>query len=1026
MDPGVSYLVRKLKEELVKAGGKGYHALQRKFRILDDDNNNSIDFSEFKKGLNELKLGALIASEQRALFEYFDQNENGSIDFEEFIRGVRDDLSPLREGLVRNAFRRLDIDDSGTVDIDEMKLIYDVSKHPDFIDGKKTKAEILRIFMESFEGSGKDVGDGKITVEEFLNYYSNISVCVDDDEYFELMIRNAWHMSGGIGAAANSANKRVLVTHEDGSQEVVEVQNDLGVADGDSSALLRRLKQQGVEATQVTTSSGVNLMATNSKAANSNKQLFLARLKAEETSKLDRPAPMSPNSLEKARSAGRKSHSDAFSSSLGSLICGGSGGATDRREPPPQHANNVFNSANSPLKANHSAHHSSEMSHGVKALVKKLKQALCDHGARGFHGLQRKFRILDDDNNGKLSQGEFKKGINELGLAIAESEIRLLFNHFDFQNYGQIDLNTFIHALRDDLNEIRYSLVRQAFLTLDIDNNGILDENELLEKYDGSNHPDVLAGKRSEEDVLREWVAVFEVGGEVDGKVTFEEFSNYYANVSASIDDDEYFELMIRNAWHMSGGTGAAANSANKRVLVTNKDGSQSVQIVDHDIGMGGHELLRNLKKNDPNIVTFNLFGGYSDVPEAPPSPVMKKGINGRRHVEPRIDAHLATIAPVGNMSALAGVVAPALPPPAPLPAQTHARGSRGMPPLPVAGQPIKKVPLTLSVLAAAASRGVPEIMTIVRTALASRGARGIVGLSRKFRTMDDDGNGALSKAEFSKALEEMNVDVSAEELTHLFRFFDKDGSGDIDFEEFLRGVRGPLNERREAMTRMAFNKLDRNGDGVLNPDEIMKIYDASKHPDVMSGKRTTQEVLREFLETFEVGGEVDGKVTWSEFLNYYANLGVSIDNDDYFELMMRNSWRISGGDDWCANTANRRVLQTDADGTERVVETTGASANSANAVHAMDVEVQGTGAAQTLFNVRAERHRNASASTISLSDAIDTVQPASIRDHRRVTDQSKDSPFHSGKAGYGSITGVAARRVQHDHKAAKSSISFF
>eukprot|EP00606_Chrysophyceae_sp_TOSAG23-5_P000485 GSChrysophyteH2.ASY1.ANO1.382.1 assembled CDS len=955
MDPGISYLVRKLKEELVKAGGKGYHALQRKFRILDDDNNNSIDFSEFKKGLNELKLGSLIA-----------------IDFEEFIRGVRDDLSPLREELVRNAFRRLDIDDSGTVDIDEMKLIYDVSKHPDFIDGKKTKAEILRIFMESFEGSGKDVGDGKITVEEFLNYYSNISVCVDDDEYFELMIRNAWHMSGGTGAAANSANKRVLVTHEDGSQEVVEVQNDLGVADGDSQALLRRLKQQGVEATQVTTSSGVNLMATNSKAANSNKQLFLA------------------------------SHTDAFSSSLGSLICGDSGGATDRREPPPQHANNVFSSANSPLKASHSAHHSSEMSHGVKALLKKLKQALSDHGARGFHGLQRKFRILDDDNNGKLSQGEFKKGISELGLAMAESEIRLLFNHFDFQNYGQIDLNTFIHALRDDLNEARYNLVRQAFLTLDTDNNGILDENELLEKYDGSNHPDVLAGKRSEEDVLREWVTVFEVGGEVDGKVTFEEFSNYYANVSASIDDDEYFELMIRNAWHISGGTGAAANSTNKRVLVTHEDGSQSVQEIDHDIGMGGHELLRNLKKNDPNIVTFDLFGGYSDVPEAPPSPVMKKGINGRRHVAPRIDAHLATIAP------------------------THARGGRGMPPQPEAGQPIKKAPLTLSVLAAAASRGVPEIMTIVRTALASRGARGIVGLSRKFRTMDDDGNGALSKAEFSKALEEMNVDVSAEELAHLFRFFDKDGSGDIDFEEFLKGVRGPLNERREAMTRMAFNKLDRNGDGVLNPDEIMKIYDASKHPDVMSGKRTTQEVLREFLETFEVGGEVDGKVTWSEFLNYYANLGVSIDNDDYFELMMRNSWRISGGDDWCANTANRRVLQTDADGTERVVETTGASANSANAVHAMDVEVQGTGAAQTLSNLRAERHRNASASTISLSDAIDTVQPASIREYRRVTDQSKDSPFHSGEAGYGSITGVAARRVHRDHKAAKSSISFY
>jgi len=215
-----------------------------------------------------------------------------------------------------------------------------------------------------------------------------------------------------------------------------------------------------------------------------------------------------------------------------------------------------------------------------------------------------------------------------------------------------------------------------------------------------------------------------------------------------------------------------------------------------------------------------------------------------------------------------------------------------------------------------------------------------------------------------------------------------------------------------------------------------MQTYDASKHPDVMSGKRTAQEVLREFLETFEVGGEVDGKVTWSEFLNYYANLGASIDSDDYFELMMRNSWRGSGGDGQAANSANRRVLVTAADGTERVVEATGRSANSANDVKASNITVIGNvgvegeaGAAQTLTNIRAERHRNANASSISLSDAIDTtgtVEPATTAVYRRtVTDQSKDSPFHSGGTGYGAVAGQAVRRI-HEHKAAKSSISFF
>ena len=42
-------------------------------------------------------------------------------------------------------------------------------------------------------------------------------------------------------------------------------------------------------------------------------------------------------------------------------------------------------------------------------------------------------------------------------------------------------------------------------------------------------------------------------------------------------------------------------------------------------------------------------------------------------------------------------------------------------------------------------------------------------------------------------------------------------------------------------------------------------------------------EVLNEFLDTFDVGGEKDGKVTRNEFENYYTNIGASIDNDDYW-----------------------------------------------------------------------------------------------------------------------------------------------
>ena len=213
------------------------------------------------------------------------------------------------------------------------------------------------------------------------------------------------------------------------------------------------------------------------------------------------------------------------------------------------------------------------------------------------------------------------------------------------------------------------------------------------------------------------------------------------------------------------------------------------------------------------------------------------------------------------------------------------------------------------------------QLINKLRDQLAAQGARGIIGLSRKFRIMDDDDSKTLSQTEFRKGLKELKLALSESEILDLFAVFDKDRDGSINYDEFLSGVRGVLDPRRKALVDTAFNILDKSGDGIIDVDEIISVYNADKHPDVLSGKRTANEVLREFLDTFDVGGVHDGKVTRQEFENYYANISASIDSDDYFELMMRNAWHITGGTGWSANSANRRVLVTRADGSESVEE---------------------------------------------------------------------------------------------------------
>jgi hypothetical protein len=65
--------------------------------------------------------------------------------------------------------------------LDDIAQIYDVSEHPDVLDGKKSPEEALREFMTLWDTQEKD---GIITPEEFTQYYRDVSASIDKDEYF--------------------------------------------------------------------------------------------------------------------------------------------------------------------------------------------------------------------------------------------------------------------------------------------------------------------------------------------------------------------------------------------------------------------------------------------------------------------------------------------------------------------------------------------------------------------------------------------------------------------------------------------------------------------------------------------------------------------------------------------------------------------------------------------------------------------------------------------------------------------------
>ncbi|XP_072719846.1 calcyphosin-2 isoform X4 [Ciconia boyciana] len=185
------------------------------------------------------------------------------------------------------------------------------------------------------------------------------------------------------------------------------------------------------------------------------------------------------------------------------------------------------------------------------------------------------------------------------------------------------------------------------------------------------------------------------------------------------------------------------------------------------------------------------------------------------------------------------------------------------------------------------------KIQGMLRETLSKRGVRVITGLGKYFRHVDKNRNGFLSQADFKEALKVFHLEIPEGDFESLWLILDDSKSDKVDYGEFTRAVFGEMNEYRKAFVRKAYMKLDFSKTGSVPMVDIRKCYCAKKHPLVLAGKATEEEIKSSFLETLGESCSNPSEVSYSEFEDYYEGLSIGVMDDDDFVNILRNPWGI-------------------------------------------------------------------------------------------------------------------------------------
>jgi Ca2+-binding EF-hand superfamily protein len=150
-----------------------------------------------------------------------------------------------------------------------------------------------------------------------------------------------------------------------------------------------------------------------------------------------------------------------------------------------------------------------------------------------------------------------------------------------------------------------------------------------------------------------------------------------------------------------------------------------------------------------------------------------------------------------------------------------------------------------------------------------------------------------LSKKELLDGFVTYGVFLNDEEQSSLLAQVNANERGQIALGTFLTALRGVMSPQRAEFVVQIYDVMYGAAvNSVVTFEDMMKSFCPAQHPEVLCGNKTARQMIVEFQQAWNKTGS--DRVSYEEFAEYFEDLSAAIENDDYFEMLVSNTWGLT------------------------------------------------------------------------------------------------------------------------------------